>query len=88
MSWYRETAMLSLLLTVCIVLFFLKEEIQTSSYSEEPDYQHDLLQIKILHDQNLELEDNLLSLESYTYIASQAARKGLTLTGSPCNCIK
>lgn len=72
----REQIVISLLLTVCIVLFVVLQALNLILWRETPMYVADQNQIHVLHNENLELEDQLLHLESYTYIASVSAKRG------------
>ncbi len=76
MSQDREAIILSLFLTTAIFLTFLWLYLQMVIYTETPKYVDTLQEISRYHDVNLKLEDQLLHLQSYTYIASQATKQG------------
>lgn len=62
-----------------IIFLLILLRINLVNELEVPDAQeYDYLQGQILyyHNQNLELEDRLLYLESYTYIEEEAKKKG------------
>lgn len=76
MSWLRETAILSFLLTLCIFLYAIRSYETDIIYTQTPGYLQTEQKIASFHDDNMRLNDQILSLESYNYIASRAASEG------------
>lgn len=76
MSWDRENLVLVLLLTICVLLWFLQTFLQDVLYTKTPDYLQTQQQIKNVLIKNDYLKLQLLEDESYTKIANEAANKG------------
>lgn len=72
----REVIVISALLFCCVGLYFYLQYLATALYFITPPL--DVLQQETtnLYYQNMGLYDNLLHLESYTYIASVSASEG------------
>lgn len=76
MHWYRETAILSFFLTLCLFLYAILSYLSNTIYTQTFGYLQAQQQIQQLSIKNNQLYLRLLEYESYTKIASVAASEG------------
>ncbi len=76
MFWNRESAILILLLFLCLILEGWLQYLSNSLSFDGTNY--DLMENSIhqLHDKNMELRNNVLEQESFTTISKKAALTG------------
>jgi|GEM_PF-3177815 len=72
----REVIVISALLCINFVLWFINQELSSNLYIPTPQYQKNLNQIAKFIQSNNILNLELLHLESYSYIEQVATKEG------------
>lgn len=72
----REIIVISTLSFIIIVLFFVNKELSDQLYTSSVNYNNTSSQVRALKLVNQSLRNQLLRLESYTYIEQEAQKQG------------
>lgn len=83
MLFNKEAAILSLLLTLCVLLWFIRSYLANTIYEETPMYLQNEQKISSIKEDNMRLIDDILYSRSYNHIASEAQKMGLTVPANP-----
>lgn len=83
MSDKREVAIIILLIGIAVVLWFYLQFLTVNLNVNVYQYENAITQSEQLSRQNQALNLQVLHLESFMYIASEAAKMGLTMPANP-----
>ena len=79
----RENLVLLILFSLCVLLFFIRSYLTDLIYTETFSYLQAQQEIQKLSTINNQMKLDVLRITSYTYIAHQAAKMGLTMPANP-----